>query len=171
VRLPPRYVNDEVISAETIEKLKKFKSAEQKQSVTAGFSRIQLPDARVLVVDDLEINLEVARGMIEPYGIKVDCVLSGAEAVAHVRWGTKYNAILMNRLMPEMDGIEAVRLIRNEIGTEYARNVPVIALTANAVTGNNAFFLKVGFQDVLSKPIGIMKLDEVIRRWVAGEKA
>ncbi len=77
----------------------------------------------------------------------------------------------MNRWMPEMDGIEAVRLIRNEIGTEYARNIPIIALTVNAVTGNNAFFLKAGFQGVLSKPIGIMKLDEVIRRWVAGENA
>jgi CheY-like chemotaxis protein len=65
-----------------------------------------------------------------------------------------------------MDGIEAVRIIRNEIGTEYAETVPIIALTANAIVGNEEMFLTAGFQAFLSKPIDIMRLNEVINHWV-----
>ncbi len=68
--------------------------------------------------------------------------------------------------MPGMDGVEATRIIREEIGTDYARNIPVIALTANAIIGNEEMFLSQGFQDFISKPIDIMKLDFVLRRWV-----
>jgi signal transduction histidine kinase/ActR/RegA family two-component response regulator len=168
VRLLHKYVNDEVISAELVRKLMNFESSgSRKQDDPSNMQRVQLPDARVLVVDDVEINLEVTKGMLEPYGMKVDCVLSGKEAIELVRRGEpRYNAILMNRWMPEMDGIEAVRVIRNEIDGDYAKAVPIIALTANAVIGNNAFFIKSGFQAVLSKPISIRRLDEVINEWI-----
>jgi CheY-like chemotaxis protein len=76
----------------------------------------------------------------------------------------------MDHMMPGMDGIEAVRIIRNEIDSEYARNVPVIALTANAITGNDKFFLNNGFQDFLTKPIDIIKLNDAINRWVRDKK-
>jgi CheY-like chemotaxis protein len=69
-------------------------------------------------------------------------------------------------MMPEMDGIEATRIIREELGTDYARGVPVIALTANAIVGNEEMFLSRGFQAFLSKPIDMAKLDAVLRRWV-----
>jgi CheY-like chemotaxis protein len=69
-------------------------------------------------------------------------------------------------MMPGMDGIEAARIIREEVGTEYARNVPIIALTANAIVGNEEMFLANGFQAFLSKPIDIMAMDAAIRRWV-----
>jgi CheY-like chemotaxis protein len=72
----------------------------------------------------------------------------------------------MDHMMPGMDGIEAVRIIRNEIDSEYARNVPVIALTANAITGNDKFFLNNGFQDFLTMPIDIIKMNDAINRWV-----
>jgi CheY-like chemotaxis protein len=72
----------------------------------------------------------------------------------------------MNRWMPEMDGIEAARIIRNEIEGDYAKTVPIIALTANAVIGNNSFFMKSGFQEVLSKPISVNRLDEVVNEWI-----
>ena len=65
-----------------------------------------------------------------------------------------------------MDGIAAVRIIRNEIEGDYAKTVPIIALTANAVIGNNAFFTQSGFQEVLSKPISVNRLDEVINEWI-----
>jgi HPt (histidine-containing phosphotransfer) domain-containing protein len=76
----------------------------------------------------------------------------------------------MDHMMPGMDGIEAVRIIRNEIDSEYARTVPIIALTANAITGNDKFFLNNGFQDFLTKPIDIIKLNEAINRWVRDKK-
>jgi len=168
VRLLHKYVNNEVISAETLGKLKNFKSSDnRRQDELSSMQRVQLPDARVLVVDDVEINLEVARGILEPYGMKVDCVLSGKEAVEIIRRGDpRYSAIFMNRWMPEMDGIEAVRIIRNEIEGDYAKTVPIIALTANAVTGNNSFFINAGFQAVIAKPLNVHKLDDIVTQWI-----
>jgi CheY-like chemotaxis protein len=68
-------------------------------------------------------------------------------------------------MMPGMDGIEAVERIR-KLGTDYAKNIPIIALTANAIAGNEKMFLSKGFQDFLSKPIDLSRLDAVIRRWI-----
>jgi CheY-like chemotaxis protein len=76
----------------------------------------------------------------------------------------------MDHMMPGMDGIEAARIIRNEIDSDYARTIPIIALTANAIIGNEELFLNNGFQDFLTKPIDIMKLDESINRWVRDKK-
>jgi len=168
VRLLHKYVNDEVISAESLNELKRFESSgDKKQYDPANMQRASFPNASVLVVDDVEINLEVARWMLEPYGMKVDCVLSGKEAVEIVRRGVpRYSAIFMNRWMPEMDGIEAVRIIRKEIGGDYAMTVPIIALTANAVTGNNSFFINSGFQAVISKPLNVHTLDEIVNEWI-----
>jgi CheY-like chemotaxis protein len=125
----------------------------------------------VLVVDDVLTNLQVARGMLKPYRIEVDCVTSGQQAVDAVKKEqVKYNAIFMDHMMPDMDGIEAARVIREEIGTEYAKKVPLIAFTANALTGNEEMFLSCGFQAYLSKPIEAARLDVVIREWVRDEE-
>jgi CheY-like chemotaxis protein len=133
--------------------------------------RIQLPGMRVLVVDDIELNLEIAQGMIEPYGITVDCLTNAQEAVEIIGLGEpRYNAIFMSRWMSEMDGKEAVRKIRTEISSDYAKTVPIIALTASTLIGNKDVFIKWGFQDVLSKPLNIRQLDDVINTWVAKKK-
>ena len=166
VRLRQNFIGGDTMGGDIATKLKEFKTA-KKPTDLIDIQRVSLPNASVLVVDDAEINLEVAKGMIEPYGIKVVCVPSTKEAVELVRKGEEYTAIFMNRWMPEMDGTEAVRIIRNEIGTKYAKEVPIIAITANTVIGNNAFFLKAGFQDVISKPLDIFRLDKAIRKWVA----
>jgi CheY-like chemotaxis protein len=72
----------------------------------------------------------------------------------------------MDHMMPELDGVETTRIIREEIGTDYAKNIPIIALTANAVVGSEKMFLENGFQAFLSKPIDIMCLDTVVRQWL-----
>jgi len=72
-------------------------------------------------------------------------------------------------MMPGIDGMEATRIIREEIGTEYARNIPIIALTANAIAGNEEMFLSKGFQAFISKPIEVKRLDAVINQWVRDE--
>ncbi|MCL2044583.1 MAG: ATP-binding protein [Treponema sp.] len=170
VRLPHKYVSDEFASAEFAEKLNKVKAAGQKRIDKAALQCIQLPEARVLVVDDVDINLMLAQGMLESYGITVDCVQSGEEAVELITSGEpRYDAIFLNRWVLGMDGVETVQIIRNHIGTEYAKNVPIIALVASAV-GNNTFFLNAGFQDVLSKPIGILRMDSVVNKWIAPRK-
>jgi len=121
----------------------------------------------VLVVDDNVTNLDVAKGIMNLYGIRTDCVTTGLDAITAVRnESVKYNAIFMDHMMPGMDGIEATRIIREDIGTEYAKNIPIIALTANAIVGNEEIFLSKGFQAFISKPIEIDRLDLVVRQWV-----
>jgi CheY-like chemotaxis protein len=94
-------------------------------------------------------------------------VSGGPEAVEKVRGeDPKYDAIFMDHMMPGMDGIEATRIIRNEIGTEYAKTVPIIALTANALAGNEELFLGAGFNAFIAKPIDIMRLDVLLNQWV-----
>jgi signal transduction histidine kinase/CheY-like chemotaxis protein len=171
VRIRQKYAGDNTIGTKNAESLKNFKYVEQKHSDPASMQRIQLPDARVLVVDDVEINLEIAQGMIEPYGITVDCLMNAQEAVELIRLGDpRYDAIFMSRWMSEMDGEEAVRIIRNEINGDYAKTVPIIALTASTLIGNKDVFNTWGFQDVLSKPLNIRQLDEVINTWIAKKK-
>jgi len=162
-----KYLTDVVIGAEMAESLKGFKYTDQKRRQNSRMARVNLSYARVLIVDDVATNLDVAKGMLKPYGMQIDCVTSGPEAIDIVRAEkAKYNAILMDHMMPGMDGIEATRIIREEIGTEYAKTVPIIALTANAIVGNEEMFLKKGFQAFISKPIEMSRLDTVIRQWV-----
>jgi CheY-like chemotaxis protein len=131
-----------------------------------------MPYGRVLVVDDLETNLDVMTGLLMPYGLKVDTAISGAEAIECIRAGEAvYDMVFMDHMMPEMDGIEAARHIRNEIDTGYARTVPIIALTANAVTGSKEMFLSNGFTDFISKPVDIKQLDMVLNRWIRDKQS
>jgi len=165
-RFKQGYVNDIPIGPTVVEKLKNFKFIDEKHQQHARLVRLPLPYARVLVVDDVEPNLVVVKGILKPYGMQVDCVTSGKDAIAQIKKGIKYNAVFMDHMMPEMDGIEATRIIRNEIDNEIAKTVPIIALTANAIRGNEEMFLHAGFQAFLSKPIDINVMDAVIRQWV-----
>jgi CheY-like chemotaxis protein len=167
VKINQGFVTDEPIGKAVAESLRSFRHFDQKKARNTKLTRISLPYARVLLVDDVPANLDVARGMMKPYGMKVDCVTDGPDAIERIRSGeVKYNAIFMDHMMPGMDGIEAANIIREEIDTDYAKNIPIIALTANAIRGNAEMFLQHGFQDFLSKPIDIMRLDAIIRQWV-----
>ena len=162
---------DETIGSEVAENLSQFRYLAQRRSRSQQLARADMSYASVLVVDDVEINLAVAKGMLKPYNINVDCVTTGKEAVDIIREAKiRYSAIFMDHMMPKMDGVEAVRIIRNEIDSEYARQIPVIALTANALIGNDTMFLENGFQAFLSKPIDILRLDQVLNRWVRDTK-
>jgi signal transduction histidine kinase/DNA-binding NarL/FixJ family response regulator len=166
IRIKQGYVNDIPIGPIVAEKLKDFQFIDEKYQQHARLVRLPLPYARVLVVDDVEPNLVVVKGILKPYGMQVDCVSSGRDAIAQIRKGIPYNAVFMDHMMPEMDGIETTRIIRNEIDNEIAKTVPIIALTANAIRGNEEMFLHKGFQAFLSKPIDINVMDNVIRQWV-----
>jgi signal transduction histidine kinase/CheY-like chemotaxis protein len=138
--------------------------------------RSYMPYGKVLIVDDVETNLDVVKGLMLPYGLSLDCVSSGREAIEKVRIAAenplvqKYDLIFMDHMMPEMDGIEAVRIIRSEIDAEYARTVPIIALTANALSGNEEMFLSKGFNSYISKPIDIMQMDLALNTWVRNKQ-
>jgi CheY-like chemotaxis protein len=167
VRIRQGCADGDCLGAEVAGSLRNFRYTERRRGSISKLVRAHIPYARVLVVDDSVTNLDVARGMLRPYGMRVDCVTSGAEAIDLIRRAeVRYNAVFMDYMMPAMDGIETVRVIREEIGSEYARTIPVIALTANAMPGNEKIFLQNGFQAFLPKPIDSMRLDSLINRWV-----
>jgi signal transduction histidine kinase/CheY-like chemotaxis protein len=148
-------------------------SGKESRVFTAGFIA---PDTRVLIVDDVATNLQVAKALLSPYKLKIDTCLNGAEAVQLVQ-KNRYDLILMDHMMPGMDGLEACAAIRawekdlrekQEPGPE--RPIPIIALTANAVVGMREMFLQNGFSDYLSKPIEIARLNEIIEKWIRREK-
>jgi len=154
-----------------VRNLADFQYSDHKRRSNAKMVRIKLPHANVLVVDDNETNLNVAKGMMKPYEMNVDCVTGGQQAIdAIMAREVEYNAVFMDHMMPGMDGIEAVRRIR-EIGTDYAKNIPIIACTANAIAGSDYMFLENGFQAFLSKPIDVNRLDDIIRYWIRGRIA
>jgi signal transduction histidine kinase/HPt (histidine-containing phosphotransfer) domain-containing protein/ActR/RegA family two-component response regulator len=158
--------DEKPIGWDIAENLRSFRYTDQKQLISSSVVRPDLSYAKVLVVDDFPTNLDVAAGMLRKYKMQVDSVLSGREAVNLIKKGEPvYSAIFMDHMMPEMDGIEATRLIR-EIETEYARTIPIIALTANAVVGNEQMFLDNGFNAFLSKPINILMLDIIVKKWI-----
>jgi signal transduction histidine kinase/CheY-like chemotaxis protein/HPt (histidine-containing phosphotransfer) domain-containing protein len=135
--------------------------------------RFSFPGARLLVVDDIATNLKVVEGLLAPYRVSVDTCLNGLQAIELVRRAAsekrEYDIIFMDHMMPEMDGIETTTAIRALEG-EYFRNVPIIALTANAVVGMREMFIEKDFNDFLSKPIDVSKLDEILNRWIPEEK-
>ncbi|MDR0708714.1 MAG: response regulator, partial [Spirochaetaceae bacterium] len=152
---------------ELAERLRGFRYTMARQDRNKQLVRSYIPYAKVLVVDDVATNLDLARGIMKPYGMTVDCVTNGPAAIDLIEKGEpRYNAIFMDHMMPGMDGIEAVRIIRHDLNSEYAKTVPIIALTANAIIGNEELFLNNGFQAFLTKPIDIIKMNDAINRWV-----
>ncbi len=125
-------------------------------------------NCKVLVVDDNAVNRKIARIFLQSYGLEIAEAESGAAAIALVRQ-TCYDIIFMDHMMPEMDGIEAVQIIRSECGENGTRPV-IIALTANAMEGVRETFLENGFQDFITKPLDRRPLHEALLRWIPAEK-
>jgi len=161
VRLPQEKVNNDIIGKETAENLMKLNLVNPSKMRKTQITREYMPYGRVLVVDDVETNIYVARGLMAPYGIFVDTALSGFEAVDKIRDGSSYDIIFMDHMMPRMDGIEAAKIIRSFGYTE-----PIVALTANALAGQAEVFMNNGFDDFISKPIDIRQLNSVLNKFI-----
>jgi PAS domain S-box-containing protein len=169
-RIKQGFVNDMPLGAEVSEKLRNFRYSDDKRIATRKLVRVNLSYAKVLVVDDMQTNLDVASGILRKYQMQVDCLTNGPAAIDRIREGTPaYNAIFMDHMMPGMDGIETADKIR-ALGTEYAKKVPIIALTANAISGTDKMFYAHGFQDFITKPIDVMEMDTILRKWVYDNK-
>lgn len=125
------------------------------------------PMAKVLAVDDNVTNIKVIQGILSMYQIRVDTATSGQECLEKLA-KNHYHLILMDQMMPIMDGIETTRCIR-ELPDKDIRNVPVIALTANAIRGAREMFLENGFQDYISKPMDINILEKILRKYLPTE--
>ncbi|GHT23597.1 hypothetical protein FACS189419_07770 [Planctomycetales bacterium] len=140
-------------------------SAKNRDAVQARF---RAPTARILLVDDIKINLTVAQGLLAPFECQIDTAANGYEAVNFVK-EHEYDIVFMDHMMPGMDGIDATRLIRQSSGGRFL-TVPIIAMTANVVAGMKQVFLKNGMDDLLPKPIDLMKLNRIMAKWIPVEK-
>ena len=125
------------------------------------------PEAEILIVDDNEINLTVAEGLIKPLQMRIDTALSGQEAIEKISV-KHYDLIFMDHMMPELDGVETTHIIRR-LHEEY-NDVPIIALTANAVEEVRAMFLVEGMNDFVAKPIEMNVITAKLRQWLPKEK-
>jgi CheY-like chemotaxis protein len=132
--------------------------------------RFTAPDAKVLIVDDINTNLKVAKGLLLPYNIEVELCNSGIKAINLLK-STNYDLVFMDHKMPGMDGVETTQHIRS-MGKEnaYLNDLPIIALTANAVAGTKEMFMENGFTDFLSKPIDTILLNAILKKWIPKEK-
>ncbi len=130
-------------------------------------SSFTAPGASVLLVDDNPVNLAVAEGLLEPLKMSVMSVESGQEAV-RLTDDHKFDIIFMDHMMPEMDGVEATHIIR-ERHPEY-NDIPIIALTANAIGEARDMFLKEGLDDFVAKPIEVRNLISKVKQWLPAEK-
>ncbi len=126
------------------------------------------PDVKVLIVDDNAINRKVARGFLKNYAFDLTEAESGPEAIELVR-SVRYDIIFMDHMMPGMDGIEAVEIIRRDCGENGTAPI-VVALTANAMEGMREHFLSCGFQDFIAKPLDRKELNQLLLRWVPEER-
>jgi len=165
VRLPQKRTNLEICGHEMVEKLRQFQFQSTTMMKKIQFFREYMPYGKVLVVDDVESNIYVTKGMLLPYGLNIDTVTSGFDAVARIKKGNVYDIVFMDHMMPKMDGIEATKIIR-DMG--YTNSI--IALTANALIGRAEMFLKNGFDGFISKPIDSRELNSVLNDFIRNKK-
>ena len=150
-----------VLGKEIVQNLKQFRESSGAQMKRVQITRDPMPYGSVLIVDDVETNIYVALGLLAPYGLKVDSADSGMKTIEKIREGNVYDIIFMDHMMPEMDGMEATRILRG-MGYEH----PIVALTADAVVGQSEMFLTNGFDDFISKPIDIRQLNVVLNKLI-----
>lgn len=146
---------------------RKSRSIEKKQYIS-----YTAPEARILIVDDVQVNLKVACGLLKPLKMQVDTAESGFEAVDKVE-KQRYDLVLMDHMMPEMNGIEATKRIRelcDKTGDTYYCKLPILALTANVMSGMYERYIEEGMQDFISKPINGKELEEILLKWLPRNK-
>jgi len=166
VRIPQKRVGQAVCGQDMAEKLQKFDFQSSTISKKMQFIREYMPYGSVLIVDDVESNIYVTKGMLMPYGMEVDSASSGIEAINKVNSGKIYDIIFMDHMMPKMDGIKATRIIR-----ESGYKNSIIALTANALIGRAEMFMQNGFDGFISKPIDSRELNLILNEHIKNKKS
>ena len=125
------------------------------------------PQAQILIVDDNEMNLKVAKGLLQPLQMNIDTASSGKTALEMVQ-SKQYHIVFMDHMMPVMDGVETTQKMR-ALEDPYIQNMPIIALTANAVMGAREIFKEAGMNDFVAKPIELKDICSKIRTWLPNE--
>lgn len=160
--LEQKQLDDEVIGDDV---LKYYENEKGKNSIST--EQFYAPDAKILVVDDNEMNIKVFLGLLKNHGMQIDTAMSGKECLALIEKNA-YHIIFMDHQMPEMDGVETLKRIR-ELQNNPSKDAVIIILTANAVSGAREMFLQEGFRDFLSKPIIAVQLEKMIQKYLPEE--
>ncbi|MCL1815606.1 MAG: ATP-binding protein [Treponema sp.] len=161
VSIPQMATDSGILGKKLAKNLEQFQSNGEKQLKRSQVVFEPMAYGKVLIVDDVESNLYVAKGLMSPYGLSIETVTSGFEAIDRIKAGNMYDIVFMDHMMPEMDGIETTKKIR---GIGYTQ--PVVALTANAVVGQSEVFLENGFDGFISKPIDVRQLNAMLKKFV-----
>ncbi|MDR0441995.1 MAG: response regulator [Treponema sp.] len=161
VRLPQKSTGSGVLGRDLAESLQKFRVSSAKQIQRAQLVYDPMPYGKVLIVDDVESNLYVAKGLMTPYELSIETARSGFDALDIIKGGNVYDIVFMDHMMPKMDGMETVKLIR-----KWGYTHPIVALTADAVIGQSDIFLANGFDGFISKPIDIRQLNAALKKYV-----
>ena len=161
VRLPQKDCGSDRIGEDTAERLQRFSYRDASVSRRVEAAHDYMPYGRVLIVDDMESNLYVAKGLMAPYGLHIETAGSGLDAIGKIESDEDYDIIFMDHMMPKMDGIQAAKIIRD---SGYTNSI--VALTANAVVGQPEMFLSNGFDGFLSKPIDSRELDHYLKTMI-----
>ena len=159
VTLRQKTVNAEPIGEELAAKISALEYVQGSDTYRMTYE--PMPYGSVLVVDDVEVNLHVAEGLLAPYQLKIETASSGFEVLDKISAGMAYDVILMDHMMPKMDGIETTEKLR-----DMGYSGSIIALTANALIGSEEKFKSSGFDGYISKPVDIRQLDSALRRFV-----
>ncbi|MCL1844698.1 MAG: ATP-binding protein, partial [Defluviitaleaceae bacterium] len=159
IRIPQQVADPELIGAETAKKLEKFEI----ESKRAKFKPEPMPHGSVLVVDDVETNRFVARGLLGFYGLNVETCTGGREAIELIESGKTYDIVFMDHMMPELNGIETTQVLR-----DLGYKKPILALTANVMMGKAEEFSAKGFDGFVGKPIQSEELDAALREFIGG---
>ena len=161
VYIPQEITGPGKVGRESADNLEKFNFSNHGRERNKKIVREQMPYGKVLVVDDMNSNLDVAKLLLAPYKLQVDTAESGFDAIDKIKEGNIYDLILMDHMMPKMDGIETTRRIHNT-GYRY----PIFVLTANAVVGQQEIFLASGFDGHISKPIDLRQLNDILNKYI-----
>jgi len=161
VNLPQKIANPKILGKELAQNLQNFRFDEFARKKAMPIDYEYMPYGNVLVVDDMETNLYVAKGLMQPYGLKLDTADSGFQALEKIEAGNTYDIIFMDHMMPKMDGMATTKKIR-----ELNYTAPIIALTANAVVNQSKIFLSNGFDEFISKPIDVRQLNAVLTKYI-----
>ncbi|MCL2609445.1 MAG: response regulator [Treponema sp.] len=161
LHIPQKISGTAKVGREAAENMRRLDSGVLSGAKKFNFTPEPMPYGSVLVVDDVEANLYVAKGLLNFYDLKIETVTGGRAALEKIREGKVYDIIFMDHMMPDMNGVEATMAIR-ELG--YAE--PIVALTANALIGQAEEFMKNGFDGFLSKPIQTVQLNTTLTKFI-----
>jgi len=166
IRLPQKITGDDIIGKEVAENLRRFRQSNSTYREKNKFKREPMPYGNILIVDDTETNIFVAEKLMKPYRLSIDTAISGREALDKCKDGKVYDIIFMDHMMPDMDGIEATKHLRDK-----GYSGCIVALTANAIAGQAEIFLSSGFDEFISKPIDTRQLDLILNRHIRDKQS